>query len=77
MAMVHVFHCLKSVIFAQVMLYARYGGVVVRDAVRAGADWFVNDFEDLSQALERHQVAFIGSGEHQFLPLCRSCFWSS
>ncbi len=53
----------SHVFFAQFMLRARYGGVVVRDAVRDGADWFVNDFEDLTQALERHQVAFIGSGE--------------
>ena len=49
---------------------------MVRDAVRDGADWFVNDFEDLRQALERHQVAFIGSGEHWFLTLCKSCFCS-
>lgn len=41
---------------------ARYGGIVVRDAVRDGADWFVCDFDDLNQALKRHQVAFIGSG---------------
>jgi hypothetical protein len=46
-----------------VLVDARYGGIVVRDAVRDGADWFVDDFDDLTQALKRHQVAFIGSGE--------------
>ncbi len=28
-----------------------YGGVVTRDAVRAGADWFVTDFQELIDAL--------------------------
>ncbi len=36
---------------------------MVRDAVRDGADWFVDHFDILSQALKRHQVAFIGSGK--------------
>lgn len=32
-------------------LFIGYGGVVARDAVRAGADWFVTDFTDLVRAL--------------------------
>jgi hypothetical protein len=40
----------------------RYGGVVVREAVHSGADWFVHNFADLTSALKRHQVTFIGSG---------------
>ena len=39
-----------------------YGGVVQREAVTAGADWFVNDFGELTAALKQHSVAFIGSG---------------
>ena len=40
-----------------------YGGVVQREAVRAGADWFVEDFGELTAALKQHSIAFIGSGE--------------
>jgi hypothetical protein len=40
-----------------------YGGVVCREAVRAGADWFVRDFSELSAQLKQHSVAFIGSGK--------------
>ncbi|BDA43327.1 probable glycerol-3-phosphate dehydrogenase [NAD(+)], cytoplasmic at C-terminar half [Coccomyxa sp. Obi] len=61
-------------------IFIGYGGVVVRDAVRDGADWFVNDFEDLSQALERHQVAFIGSGAWACAAaklVARNCWLSS
>ena len=34
-----------------------YGGVIEREAVAAGADWFVNDWVDLEKSLERFQVA--------------------
>jgi phosphoserine phosphatase len=30
-----------------------YGGVVVRDAVARGADWFITDFGDLADAVAR------------------------
>ena len=30
-----------------------YGGVQVRDAVATGADWFVTDFQDIIDALEK------------------------
>lgn len=35
---------------------SRYGGVVEREAVVAGADWFVNDWADLEKALKRYKV---------------------
>ena len=28
-------------------LFIGFGGIVVRDSVKAGADWFVTDFEDM------------------------------
>ena len=56
-------NALSSLLSPHVLLHGRYGGVVVRDAVRDGADWFVDHFDILSQALKRHQVAFIGSGK--------------
>lgn len=34
-----------------------YGGVIEREAVVAGADWFVNDWADLEKSLKRFQVA--------------------
>ena len=42
---------------------------MVREAVRAGADWFISDFVVLANALKRHQVAFIGSGSPLYLLL--------
>ena len=38
------------------MTLRRYGGVVEREAVVAGADWFVNDWADLEKALKRYKV---------------------
>ena len=38
------------------MTLCRYGGVVEREAVVAGADWFVNDWADLEKALKRYKV---------------------
>lgn len=40
-----------------------YGGVVERQAVAEGADWHVRSFDELRNALAKHSVAFIGSGE--------------
>lgn len=37
-------------------------GVVAREVVMQAADWFVTDFQVLSEALPRHRVAMIGSG---------------
>ena len=34
-------------------VFVGYGGVQVRDAVAAGADWFVTDFQDIIDALEK------------------------
>jgi phosphoserine phosphatase len=31
-----------------------FGGVVVREKVKAAADWFVTDFDDLAHILEKH-----------------------
>lgn len=33
-----------------------YGGVIVRDAVAAAADWFISDWADLEAALKRYKV---------------------
>lgn len=33
-----------------------------REAVRAGADWYVRSHEELRKRLKRHRVAVIGSG---------------
>lgn len=37
-------------------------GVVKRKVVEESADWFVDSFEVLREALPRHRVAMIGSG---------------
>jgi phosphoserine phosphatase len=34
-------------------VFIGYGGVQVRDAVATGADWFVTDFQDIIDALEK------------------------
>lgn len=44
-------------------LFIGYGGEVRREAVVAGADWFVDDFDTLRSALMRYRVAMLGSGE--------------
>jgi glycerol-3-phosphate dehydrogenase (NAD+) len=36
--------------------------VQVREAVLAGAQWFIHSHEELLQHLKRNQVAMIGSG---------------
>eukprot|EP00955_Chlamydomonas_euryale_P106916 365734-Chlamydomonas_euryale.AAC.24 len=43
-------------------LFIGYGGVVVRETVKAEADWFVTDYAVLEAALKRFKVAMIGSG---------------
>lgn len=43
-------------------LFIGYGGVVVRPAVEAGADWFVHSHQELLAALQRFRVAMVGSG---------------
>ena len=37
-------------------------GVVKREIVMGAADWFVDDFEALRNALPRYRAAMIGSG---------------
>ena len=43
-------------------LFVGYGGVARRQAVVAGADWFVDSFDVLRAALRRYRVAMVGSG---------------
>lgn len=43
-------------------LFIGYGGVVVRPAVAASADWFIYDYDLLVDALKRYTVCMIGSG---------------
>ncbi|KAI3425907.1 hypothetical protein D9Q98_007879 [Chlorella vulgaris] len=43
-------------------MFVGFGGVVAREVVMQAADWFVTDFQVLSEALPRHRVAMIGSG---------------
>lgn len=43
-------------------LFIGFGGVVKRDAVMRGADWFVDDFNILKSSLKRYTVAMVGSG---------------
>lgn len=33
-------------------LFIGYGGIVVRDAVKKGADWFITDFSDVLKILK-------------------------
>ena len=43
-------------------LFVGYGGVMERTLVKEGADWFVQDYQELIQALPRLKVAMVGSG---------------
>ncbi|KAL4436899.1 hypothetical protein ABPG75_004038 [Micractinium tetrahymenae] len=43
-------------------LFIGFGGIVRRRVVEEAADWFVDSFEVLREALPRHRVAMIGSG---------------
>ncbi|CAG9463212.1 unnamed protein product [Pedinophyceae sp. YPF-701] len=43
-------------------LFVGFGGVVQRDAVAKGADWYIKSYDMLVNALERRKLAFIGSG---------------
>lgn len=43
-------------------IFIGYGGVVKRQAVADAADWFVDSFDVLYRALQRHRVAMVGSG---------------
>eukprot|EP00884_Botryococcus_braunii_P018008 jgi/Botrbrau1/4891/Bobra.118_1s0005.1 len=43
-------------------LFIGFGGVVKRPIVMEGADWFVDSWQTLLNALTHHKVAFIGSG---------------
>ena len=43
-------------------LFIGFGGVVRRAAVAAQADWYVDTFQVLMDALKRYRVAMIGSG---------------
>ncbi len=44
-------------------IFIGFGGVVRRLVVAQGADWFVDSFDTLRVAMQRYQVAMIGSGE--------------
>ena len=43
-------------------LFIGFGGVVERPSVVEKAEWFVDDFQTLLDALKRHRVAMVGSG---------------
>ncbi|GAB4821168.1 hypothetical protein N2152v2_008214 [Parachlorella kessleri] len=43
-------------------VFVGFGGVARRQAVMAGADWFVDSFDTLRAALQHYRVAMIGSG---------------
>ncbi|KAG7369356.1 phosphoserine phosphatase [Nitzschia inconspicua] len=43
-------------------LFIGFGGVIERAKVIEGADWFVNSYQELIDALPRWKVAMIGSG---------------
>ncbi len=39
-------------------LMFRFGGIIQREAVMAGADWFVYSFDEMTAALKRYKVTF-------------------
>jgi len=43
-------------------LFIGFGGVVYRPAIAEKAEWFVDDFATLKDALKRYSVAMVGSG---------------
>ncbi|KAG1681299.1 hypothetical protein FOA52_007345 [Chlamydomonas sp. UWO 241] len=43
-------------------LFIGYGGVAERENVKAGADWYVNDWSVLQASLQKYKVVMIGSG---------------
>jgi len=43
-------------------LFVGYGGVVSRDLVKANADWWITNHDELNEALPRAKVAMVGSG---------------
>ncbi len=43
-------------------LFIGYSGVVERPIVKANADWYVDNFDELTDALPRLKVAVVGSG---------------
>lgn len=43
-------------------LFVGYGGVVARERVKQGADWWVTDYQELIDSLPRFKIAMVGSG---------------
>lgn len=43
-------------------MFIGYGGVVVRPAVKDGAEWFVYSHGELLSSMKRYKIAMVGSG---------------